>query len=184
MTTTGQQQPDPSASAAAPDEPTSRAGPDPGGPASADSEAAAESALATLQDQLKRALADLDNLRKRYARELDRERGSERSRVASEWLPVVDNLELALAHGDADPAAVVTGIRAVRDQAVGVLDRLGFPRQEDVGVPFDPALHEVLSVVDAPDAEPGTVVSVLRPGYGRQDRQLRPSTVAVARQPE
>jgi molecular chaperone GrpE len=181
MTTTGHQQPEPGSSAA-----TDEAAEHGGGPAppSGEAQEEPESALATLQDQLKRALADLDNLRKRYARELDRERGSERSRVASEWLPVLDNLELALTHSDADPAAVVTGIRAVRDQAVGVLERLGYPRQDDVGVPFDPARHEVLSVVDAPDAEPGTVVSVLRPGYGQQDRQLRPSAVAVARQPE
>ena len=52
--------------------------------------------LAKLEDRWRRAVADLDNLRKRYARELDRERTTERSRVAGAWLPVVDNLERAI----------------------------------------------------------------------------------------
>src|SRR5690349_14002181 len=70
-----------------------------------------------LEDRWRRALADLDNLRKRYARELPREREAERSRVAAAFLPVIDNLELALAHAGADdPGAIVSGVRAVRDQ--------------------------------------------------------------------
>ena len=155
----------------------------PGGQSGAQAEAADHSAaLAELEDRWRRALADLDNLRKRYARELEREREAERNRVAAAWLPVVDNLELALAHVAADPGAIVEGVRAVRDQAVGVLGLLGYPRQDAVGVPFDPARHEAVSVVDDPDAAPGTVVRVLRPGYGEGERQLRPAAVAVARQ--
>src|SRR5258708_13031536 len=73
--------------------------------------------LAKLEDRWRRAVADLDNLRKRYARELDRERLTERSRVAGAWLPVVDNLERAIAHtGDqSDPA--VAGLRSILGQA-------------------------------------------------------------------
>src|SRR5262245_47198926 len=71
---------------------------------------------AELTDRWRRAAADLDNLRKRYARELAREREAERARVAATLLPIVDNLDLALAHADADPATIVPGVRAVRDQ--------------------------------------------------------------------
>ncbi len=138
-----------------------------------------------LEDRWRRALADLDNLRKRYARELPREREAERARVAGAFLPVVDNLELALAHAGADdPGAIVSGVRAVRDQAVEVLRSLGYPRHEETGVPFDPEQHEVVSVVDDPDTAPGTVVQVLRPGYGEPGRQLRPAAVAVSRKQE
>ncbi|SDM75011.1 nucleotide exchange factor GrpE [Actinacidiphila guanduensis] len=138
-----------------------------------------------LEDRWRRALADLDNLRKRYARELPREREAERSRVAAAFLPVVDNLELALAHAGADdPGAIVSGVRAVRDQAVEVLRSLGYPRHEETGVPFDPERHEVVSVVAEPDTAPGTVVRVLRPGYGEPGRQLRPAAVAVSRKQE
>jgi molecular chaperone GrpE len=136
--------------------------------------------VAELQARLQRAAADLDNLRKRCARELERERRVERNRVAAAFLPVLDNLELALAHSAADPATIVEGVRHVAEQAVGVLAGLGYPRQDDAGVPFDPNRHEVVRVVDDPDAPPGTVVDVLRPGYGVGQAQLRPAAVAVA----
>jgi molecular chaperone GrpE len=137
-----------------------------------------------LEDRWRRALADLDNLRKRHARELRREREAERAKVAGAFLPVVDNLELALAHADADSDAIVQGVRAVRDQAVEVLRSLGYPRYGETGVPFHPEQHEVVSVVDDPDTAPGTVVQVLRPGYGDPGRQLRPAAVAVSRKQE
>ncbi|MEV7677869.1 nucleotide exchange factor GrpE [Streptomyces sp. NPDC088341] len=140
--------------------------------------------LAEVQDAWRRALADLDNLRKRYARELEDVRRAERARTAAEWLPVLDHLELALAHARADPASIVQGVEAVRDQAVDAMERLGYPRQEEKGVPFDPGRHEVVGVVDDPDAEPGTVVEVLRPGYGLDDRQLRPMAVTVSQRRE
>ncbi|MEV6793224.1 nucleotide exchange factor GrpE [Streptomyces sp. NPDC051320] len=140
--------------------------------------------IAELEDKWRRALADLDNLRKRYARELPRELEAERARVASAWLPVVDNLDLALEHADSDSGAIVSGVKAVRDQAVEVLRSFGYPRYEETGVPFHPEQHEVVSVADDPDTAPGTVVQVLRPGYGEPGRQLRPAAVAVSRKQE
>ncbi|MEU2108709.1 nucleotide exchange factor GrpE [Streptomyces sp. NPDC019507] len=154
-------------------------GPDAAGPARAEDEYTAE--LKELEDRWRRALADLDNLRKRHTRELERERAVERSRTAAAFLPVLDNLELALTHAGADPGAIVEGVRAVRDQAVNVLELLGYPRHAETGVAFDPARHEVVGVVQDPDAAPGTVVEVLRPGYGDGERQLRPAAVTVAK---
>lgn len=133
-----------------------------------------------LEDRLLRALADADNLRKRHARELRQQREAERDRVAAAWLPVLDDLNRALAHADAGPNALIAGILAVRDQAVDVLARLGYPRHDEIGVPFDPKRHEVVAVVDDSDFPPGTVVSVLRPGYG----DLRPAAVTVNRPQE
>lgn len=138
-------------------------------------------ALKEVEDRWRRALADLDNLRKRHARELDRERAVERTRTAAAFLPVVDNLELALDHAGSDPGAIVEGVRAVRDQAVSILERLGYERHAETGVPFDPSRHEVVGVVQDPDAEPNTVAQVLRPGYGEAERQLRPAAVTVAK---
>jgi molecular chaperone GrpE len=137
-------------------------------------------ALAALEDRLRRTVADLENLRKRHARELDRQRVAEANRLAAAWLPVVDNLDLALSYADADPSAIIEGVQKVRDQALAVLASLGFARHDEVGVPFDPAQHEVVNVVDDSEAEPGTVVRVLRPGYGTAERQLRPGAVTVA----
>jgi molecular chaperone GrpE len=145
-----------------------------------DDTVAAEAAeVAALEGRLRRALADLDNLRKRHARERERERVAEAKRLAAAWVPVLDNLDLALSYADADPSAIIEGVRRVREQALGVLAGLGYPRRDEVGVPFDPAQHEVVSVVDDPESEPGTVVEVLRPGYGEAQRQLRPGAVTV-----
>jgi molecular chaperone GrpE len=140
--------------------------------------------VAELEDLWRRALADLDNLRKRVARDMQSLRADERARVAAEWLPVVDNLELALAHARSDPSAIVEGIDAVRDQAQAVLTRLGFPRRDDTGEQFDPVRHEAVSAVNDPAATPGTVVHVVRPGYGDDEHQLRPAAVVVAQRPD
>ncbi|MFI9270857.1 nucleotide exchange factor GrpE [Kitasatospora sp. NPDC052896] len=134
-----------------------------------------------VEDRWRRALAELDNQRKRHTRELRQERETERARAARVWLPVVDNLDLALEHVEADPTPLAEGVRAIRDQAVQILRDLGYPRDEEAGVPFDPARHEVVAVVDAPDAAPGTVLGVVRPGYGGPERQLRPAAVTVSR---
>jgi molecular chaperone GrpE len=139
-----------------------------------------EGRVEELEDRLRRTLADLDNLRKRIAREAGRERADERARVAAEWLPVIDHLEMALEHAKADPSAIVEGIRAVRDQALSVLTRLGFPRSTDIGEPFDPSRHQAVSTVADADEPPGTVVHVVRPGYGQGDQQLRPASVVVS----
>lgn len=133
------------------------------------------------EDRWRRTAADLDNLRKRYAKDLDRERSGERAKVAGAWLPVLDNLELALAHARSETDPLAAGVRAIRDQAVQVLERLGYPRRSEEGVPFSPELHEVAGVVDRPDVPPGTVVEVLRPGYGENGGQLRPAAVIVSR---
>ncbi|MGW5158682.1 nucleotide exchange factor GrpE [Nonomuraea wenchangensis] len=143
--------------------------------------------LAELEDRWLRSVAELDNVRKRIARDAERIRAEERSKVAAEWLPVLDNLELALSHaarGDGGGDAVLEGVRAVRDQAVTLLGKLGYPRHDETGVPFDPARHEAVTTVEREDVDPGTVVEVLRPGYGDAERQLRPAIVAVAKKVE
>ena len=140
--------------------------------------------LAQLEDRWRRAVADLDNLRKRYARELARERAVERSRVAAAWLPVVDNLERAISHAGDHSGAVVEGVRSILDEALRILEHLGYPRDIETGVPFDPERHEVVGMTDATDVPPGTVVEVLRPGYGIGTQQLRPAGVMVSRREE
>ncbi len=139
-----------------------------------------EDRVAELDDRWRRAVADLDNLRKRHAVELARVREAERARVAAAWLPVLDNLELALTHADADPDTIVQGVLAIRDQAVQMLAALGYPRNDETGVPFDPNRHEVVAVVDDAETEPNTVVRVVRPGYGTDGHELRPTAVAVS----
>jgi molecular chaperone GrpE len=156
----------PQASAATPDEPVA---------------ADLMARVAELEDLRLRALADLDNTRKRCAAQARTAAADAEARVAGQFLPVVDNLERALAHAQADPEAIIEGVRAVRDQATGVLAQLGFPRRDDLGARFDPARHEAIAARPDPGAEDGSVIEVVRPGYGEDDRQLRPAQVVVAK---
>jgi molecular chaperone GrpE len=146
----------------------------------ADEMAKAEEAAADADDRLRRTMADLENLRKRFDREVARERADERARVAREWLEVVDNLERATEHGAGEQGPLVDGLRAVLAQAHLVLARLGFPRFDPVGEPFDPMRHEAIGVIPA-DAPAGTVVGTVQPGYGTADTILRPASVVVSR---
>jgi molecular chaperone GrpE len=141
---------------------------------------AATSELTACEGRLQRALADLANLRRRFDREVERQRLDERAGVAARLVPIVDNLERALAHIDGDPDALGEGVRAVHAQAVGVLEALGFPRFEDVGRPFDPQRHEAVSTVEGSEVDGGTIVALAWPGYGSGERLLRPAGVVVA----
>jgi molecular chaperone GrpE len=149
-------------------------------PEPAASQSDSDQELAKLEDRLRRAVADLDNMRKRYARELERERATERSRVAAAWLPLVDNLERAISHAGDQSDAVVDGVRTILEQALQLFEQLGYRRDTEAGVPFDPQRHEAVGVVDQPGSTPGTVVEVIRPGYGEGSRQLRPAAVVVS----
>ena len=137
--------------------------------------------VAELEDLRLRALADLDNTRKRGAAQARTAAADAEARVAAQFLPVVDNLERALAHAQADPDAIIEGVRAVRDQAASVLAQLGFPRRDDLGARFDPARHEAVAARPDPGTEDGSVIEVVRPGYGEGGRQLRPAQVVVAK---
>jgi molecular chaperone GrpE len=134
-----------------------------------------------LEDLRLRALADLDNLRKRCATQIGQAAAEARASVAAEWLPVVDNLDRALGHSQADPDAIIEGVRSVRDQALRILASLGYPRRDDVGASFNPARHDAVAVQSDPGVAAGTVIDVVRPGYGDGERQLRPAQVVVAK---
>ncbi len=137
--------------------------------------------VAELEDQRLRALADLDNLRKRCAAQVRTAEADTVARVAAQWLPVVDNLERALAHARADPGSIIEGVQAVRDQATAVLAQLGFSRRDDLGATFDPARHEAIAARADPAAPDGSVIEVVQPAYGDDERQLRPAQVVVAK---
>ena len=84
-------------------------------------------------------------------------------------------------HAGDESSAVLDGVRNILREAVQVLEHLGYPRDAETGVPFDPERHEVVGVVDQPDRTTGTILDVIRPGYGEGSRQLRPAAVVVSR---
>jgi molecular chaperone GrpE len=138
--------------------------------------------LARMEDRYKRALADLDNYRKRSARETERRIAESREAQLLEWLEVVDSLERALFMQPEDP--VVEGLRAVLEQMEAVLARQGVTRMGAVGEPFDPERHEAVGVRPTNEVPDRTVVDVARSGFTLGDQVLRPAEVVVARAPE
>lgn len=130
-----------------------------------------------------RALADLDNLRKRSAREIEAARKFGAERLAQAILPVRDSLEAGLAATEqAGQTALLDGQRAtlrLLDEAFGAAGiREIEPR---VGETFDPNKHEALSLLPAADAAPNSVIQVVQKGYELNDRLLRAAKVIVAR---
>jgi molecular chaperone GrpE len=135
-------------------------------------------------DKLLRTAADLDNLRKRQRREVEDARHETKTRVLKEVLPVVDNLERALAVSSGEVGqleAVLDGVRLVQRQFLQALERLEVTQIEAEHQPFDPNLHEAISQQETDEHPAGTVIAVLQRGYKAGDRLLRPSLVVVAK---
>ncbi len=150
-----------------------------------DSGAQTQKRIVELEDSWRRTAAELDNFRKRCAKDVVRAREQERASVAARWLPVLDNLERALEHASSNPDQIVEGVRGVHQQALAILAELGYPRRDDeTGKAFDPAHHEAVSTIADEDLVPGTVAHVVRPGYGPDGEILRPASVVVATRSE
>jgi molecular chaperone GrpE len=137
-----------------------------------------EAELARMEDRYKRALADLDNYRKRSARDTERRVEEGKETQLREWLNVVDSLERALFMRPADP--VVEGLGAVLAQMEAVLTRQGVTRMGAVGERFDPERHEAIGVRATDEVPDRTVVDVARSGFELGDRVLRPAEVIVS----
>ena len=153
---------------------------------SADSQepVAVEAANASLRDRLLRALAEVENTRRRAERRVADAREHGISDFAAELLSVVDNLQRAVASAeDRTPAdaALLDGVRATQGQLLATLGRFGVRRIEALGASFDPNLHEAMAEVEDDSRPPRNVVSVLEDGYMIHDRLLRATRVAVAK---
>ena len=139
--------------------------------------------LNAMEDRWKRALADLDNYRKRSARELQRLSTENTDAVIRDWLEVVDSVERALMLAEPE-STLALGLLAVRDQIEAVLQRQGVARIGAKGETFDPERHEAIGVVQADSVPSGTIVEVARSGFALGDRVLRPAQVIVAQAPQ
>jgi molecular chaperone GrpE len=140
-----------------------------------------EAEVARLDDRFKRARADLDNYRKRTAKDVERLVAERTDALIGDWLEVADSVGRALAMDS--EGAVGDGLRAVRDQIESTLARQGVERAGQVGDAFDPERHEAVDVRPSTDRPDRTIVEVVRPGYVRDGRVLRPALVAVAQRP-
>ncbi|MDR2214743.1 MAG: nucleotide exchange factor GrpE [Nevskiaceae bacterium] len=137
---------------------------------------------AQAREQALRAAAEMENLRKRTEREIQQAHRFALEKFAQELLPVADSLELAVANaGKADAASLAAGQEAVLKLLARAFDRFAIRVLNPLGEPFDPQLHEAMAMIEAPHAEPDSVVEVVQRGYELNGRLLRPARVIVAR---
>lgn len=139
----------------------------------------AEQEAASLKDRWLRAVADLDNNKKRTRREIDDAVFRARQELLSSFFPTADNLDRALELARTDEQ-LFKGIEMVVHEFRSALTRNGIEAVPTVGHPFDPAIHDALSQVDSPDHAPGTVTYEFETGYRQGDRLLRPARVVIA----
>ena len=129
-----------------------------------------------------RTKADFDNYRKRVARDTADALERGKLEVARQLIPVVDNLERAMAAGDgaSDPAALAKGVALVHGELREALAKVGLAAFDPAGERFDPAWHEAISTRPEEGREPGTVLETLEPGYRLGEQLLRPARVVVS----
>ena len=128
-----------------------------------------------------RAAAELDNVRKRAARDVENAHKFALESFGRELLAVVDSLEMGLAAADnADADALREGSEATCKLLKTTLERFGISEVDPEGEPFDPELHEAISMMPSPNTEPGSVAQVIQKGYALNGRLLRPARVIVA----
>lgn len=139
------------------------------------SPASEEERQAVDDERYLRALADLENYRKRSAQEVERRVTEQTERLLLDWIEAVDSVDRALAMQPSD------GLQSVLEQMEAILARQGVERVGAVGDRFDPERHEAISVQESDEVPDRTVLDVARSGYRHGERVLRPAQVVVSR---
>jgi molecular chaperone GrpE len=137
-------------------------------------------------DLAQRARAEFENYQKRNQKEREQDRKYSYGPLVYDLLPVLDNLDraLAAARSAGESGALVQGVAMVQSQFLEMLKRHGITRVDArTGGPFDPNQHQAVMQKPAADIEPGHIVDVLEQGYMNQDRVLRPAKVTVSAKP-
>lgn len=148
--------------------------------------AAARQEAAANQDRYLRAMADLENFRRRTVREKDELRQFAAAKVLEDLIPVLDNLNLGLAAArqpGANLASLSGGVEMVLNQFRAALQTHGLKEINPGGQPFDANQHESISAQPSATVPEGSVLEVVRPGYALNGRLLRPASVVLSSGP-
>ncbi len=165
--------------------PESAAGAEPGGDLAEQLREALEKAE-QYRDQALRAQADAENTRRRASRDVENAHKYALEKFAADLLPVLDSLEKAVeVAGEAQGAeSIAEGVELSLKLFHTVLAKYGIERIDPKGEPFDPQVHEAMTMVPSADAEPNSVIEVMQPGYLLNGRVVRAAKVVVARAPD
>ncbi|MFV0276726.1 MAG: nucleotide exchange factor GrpE [Parahaliea sp.] len=139
--------------------------------------------VAQLKDMVLRAQADAQNAKRRAEMDVEKARKFALEGFARDLLPVVDNLERALeaASGEQGGGPLAEGVELTLKSLLDVLRRFNIVPVDPQGEPFDPQLHQAMSMIENPEVEPNTVIAVMQKGYTLNDRLVRPAMVMVSK---
>lgn len=148
--------------------------------------AEAEAKAAEHWDQLLRTRAEMENIRRRGQRELENAHKYALEKFAQELIPVKDSLEMGLAAAQADTAHVEQlreGTALTLKMFNSVMDKFDIKEIHPLDEPFNPEHHQAMSMLEAPDKAPNTVINVMQKGYLLNERLIRPAMVVVSKAP-
>ena len=137
-----------------------------------------------LTDQAMRAKADAQNARRRAEQDVEKAHKFALEKFAKELLPIIDGLEKAVEAEVATGNEMTTlreGVEMTLGMFLSSVQKFQLAQVDPVGHPFDPALHEAMAMVDAPDSEPNTVIAAMQKGYTLNGRLIRPAMVMVSK---
>lgn len=141
-------------------------------------------AMEAAKQQVLRSQAEAQNAQRRAEKDVEKAHKFGQEKLLQDLLPVVDNLERALASMDRenpDFKAVVEGIELTHKSFVDALAKYNVEPVDPKGEPFDPELHQAMTMVENPDVEPNTVIDVFQKGYTLHGRLVRPAMVVVSK---
>ena len=146
---------------------------------------AAETAAGMARDELLRVQAEMQNLRRRTEQDIEKAHKFGQEKFSTELLAVMDNLERSAAAAEASEDEAVRAIKeGVELTLKGFMDcfkRFSIEAVDPLGEPFDPQLHQAMSIQESPDAEPNSVIAVMQKGYTLHGRVIRPAMVMVSK---
>ena len=138
----------------------------------------------TLKDQAIRAQAEAQNVRRRAEQDVEKAHKFALEKFSKELLPVVDGLEKAVEAEVASGNEMTTlreGVEMTLSMFLSGVKKFNLEQIDPIGHPFDPALHEAMTMVESPDAEPNTVIAAMQKGYTLSGRLIRPAMVVVSK---
>ncbi len=147
-------------------------------------EAALIQAQQSERDSTLRAKAEIENIRRRSEQDIEKAHRFALEHFISELLPVIDNLERALDLSDktnAELASTIEGIELTLKSFLDTVRKFGVDVVEDTSVPFDPEVHQAMTILESDEHEPNQVMIVMQKGYTLNGRLIRPAIVAVSK---
>jgi molecular chaperone GrpE len=135
-------------------------------------------------DQYLRAVAEMDNLRRRNIKDVEHAHKFGMEKFVNELLPVVDGLGMGLAVEEASAESLREGMVLTMSMIEKMMEKLGIEEINPVNEKFDAAKHQAMSMQPSADVEPNTVIAVMQKGYSLNERLIRPAMVMVSKAPE